>query len=106
MLTWSTIALCHTRVLLPALTTRILQVQPLLAGRCMQLVVSSGQAGDWDASLGALRLGRLLGCTAAYVDAGDMQQLQQLRVAAHADNGTAAHLFTEQLGKLLPVAAG
>lgn len=99
------------------------QVHTQLSRQCLQLAVSAGKQGDWATTLGAVRVGRLLGATADSLTAmstaagasngaggqqqqqqggGLVEQLRELRERAMADNGTAAHLFCEALGRLLP----
>lgn len=76
----------------------------MLSARCLQLAVTSGQQGDWPNSLGALRVGQVLGAPTGSLGEGQLTQLQALQQAAVADNGTEAHLFCEALRKLLPAA--
>lgn len=74
----------------------------MLSARCLRLAISSGQQGNWPSTLGALRLSKVLGVGAGSVSEEQAAQLQQLRQQAVQDNGTAAHLFCEALGSLLP----
>jgi hypothetical protein len=68
------------------------QLQPQLRGQCLKLAIAQGRAGEWDVCLGALRLSRALGATARGLSA--------------ADNGSAALLFAESVGRLLLPAGG
>jgi hypothetical protein len=68
----------------------------------MKLAISSGQQGDWPSTVGALRLSKVLGVSAGSLSEEQTVQLQQLKQQAVEDNGTAAHMFCEALGKLLP----
>lgn len=75
----------------------------MLSSKCVGLAISAGQRGDWTGTLGALRLSRVLGASAGSLSGEEAAQLQELRQQAVEDNGTAAHLFCEALGRLLPV---
>lgn len=79
-----------------------LQLHKQLWPQCLQTAIKQGQRGDWECSLGALRLSRALGCTAKAVSAADAAALRGLEQAAAQDNGTAALIFCEALGRLLP----
>lgn len=80
----------------------LLQLHTMLSSQSMKLAIASGQQGDWSNTLGALRLSKVLGASANSLSDEQTAQLQQLRQQAVANNGTAAHLFCEALGKLLP----
>lgn len=74
------------------------QMQPGLAGKCLQLCISSGKQGDWDACLGSLRLGRLLGWE---LQAEHLEALGALKAAALENNGGPALLAAEALHRVL-----
>ncbi|KAF6261308.1 condensin II non structural maintenance of chromosomes subunit-domain-containing protein [Scenedesmus sp. NREL 46B-D3] len=72
--------------------------EPVLAGRCVQLSISSAKQADWRACLGGLRLGRLLGCSPA---GEQLEALKEMKAAALQDNGTDALLAAEQVDRVL-----
>jgi hypothetical protein len=75
-----------------------LQCEQALAGRCVQLSISSGQQEQWQACVGGLRLGLLLGCSPA---GEQLEALKTLKAAALQDNGTDALLAAEQVDRVL-----
>jgi hypothetical protein len=64
----------------------------------MQLSISSGQQENWQACLGSLRLGLLLGCSPA---GEQLEALKGLKAAALQDNGTDALLAAEHVDRVL-----
>jgi hypothetical protein len=81
----------------------VVQCEPALAGRCVQLSIRSGQQENWQACLGGLRLGLLLGCSPA---GEQLEALKGLKAAALQDNGTDALLAAEQVDRVLGTASG
>jgi hypothetical protein len=79
-----------------------LQGESALAGRCLQLSISSAQQENWQACLGGLRLGQLLGCRPA---GEQLEALNAVKASALQDNGTNALLAAEQVDKMLGMAA-
>ncbi|WIA12344.1 hypothetical protein OEZ85_012395 [Tetradesmus obliquus] len=96
----------HLPPLLQAFVTTVArqkQSGTALAGRCMQLSISSAQQENWQACLGGLRLGRLLGCSPA---GEQLEALNGVKAAALQDNGTDALLAAEQVDRMLAVVSG
>ena len=88
------------------------QVEGAVAARCVSAALAAGRAGAWSASLGALRLARVLGAfkgAAGTGTAGELEALRGVREAAAAAKGPGAaraRLLAGQIDRLAAAAAG
>ncbi|KAI8470384.1 MAG: condensin II non structural maintenance of chromosomes subunit-domain-containing protein [Monoraphidium minutum] len=94
-----------------------LEVPPMVerdvAARCVAAALAAGRAGDWRGSLGALRLGRVLGAGRGAGGAGGAERtvFSEVRAAAEAaqgggGGGGAAALLVAQIDRLAVTAGG